>query len=558
MFLIEGDGKAVLYTGDVRAEPWWVNSIAQSPSLLPYSAGVKILDCLYLDTTFATHEEPYRDFPTKAEGLKELLLKVSKCPPDSLFYFRAWTLGYESVWVVLSDLLRSKIHVDEYACRLLSAKPCRGNSGFSEGPQLTGFQLGHVWHQGCLSQESDTRIHSCEPGLPCHRELSKKKNVIWITPIISRLNDGTEVRELGAGGGWGDLHSKSGLNLDSNTSLEQIKGFMQLHLDNKDQMTAVDEALAQAWKLRSFTLFLQGLENVLTGAEPALPLKELKEALMDFSKQADELPVSKETGRGSGTGTTIHFPYSRHSSYNELRDLVGKFRPRDICPCTVEESSWCEDLSMEALFGDLCTDKAFFYDALIRRRAEDVQGLASSTDNKKRKRDHGDSQETVSQMDSDEEVEYTSAMMQAERETHSDKDRDAPNIQASSITGQTDIDSRPGCAVDISRVQSVFRRINSSSEVIIIEDDSEEGCSVNMSAFDGEAEQGMSPAREEDGAQGTGGHSSKARLEDRKTARIGAYKAAKQCLQGQDDSEWNWYPLRSAGRSHDDQEELEL
>ena len=23
MFLIEGDGKAILYTGDIRAEPWW-------------------------------------------------------------------------------------------------------------------------------------------------------------------------------------------------------------------------------------------------------------------------------------------------------------------------------------------------------------------------------------------------------------------------------------------------------------------------------------------------------------------------------------------------------
>src|SRR5271155_5383371 len=30
MFLIEGDGKAILYTGDVRAEPWWVSSISRN------------------------------------------------------------------------------------------------------------------------------------------------------------------------------------------------------------------------------------------------------------------------------------------------------------------------------------------------------------------------------------------------------------------------------------------------------------------------------------------------------------------------------------------------
>ncbi|KIV96864.1 hypothetical protein PV10_00679 [Exophiala mesophila] len=534
MFLIEGNDRAILYTGDVRAEPWWVNSIGQSPSLLPYSAGVKILDCLYLDTTFATHEEPYRDFPTKADGLKELMLKVSICPPDSLFYFRAWTLGYENVWIVLSDLLQSKIHVDEYACRLLSDKSCRGDSGFSEGPSLTGYQLGNVWHQGCLSQDNATRIHSCEPGLPCHRELSRKKNVIWITPIISRLNDGTEVGELGAGGGWGDLHSKSGLNLDSGISLDQIKAFMQLHLDNKEQMTVVEEALAQAWKLRNFTLFLQGLENVLTGDELVLPLKEMKEALMGFGKQAGGPPAPTKTGTLSGTNTTIHFPYSRHSSYNELRDLVGKFRPKDICPCTVDESSWCEDLSMEALFGDLCSDKTFFYDESIRRRAEEVQALASSTGNKKRKRDLGDSQETVSKMSSDEDVEYISAVTEAERETDSKKDRDKPSTQPSLTTGQSDVNSLPGYVVEISKVQSAFRRINSNSDVIIIEDDSEEDCSVDTSVFDGEAE------------------------DNRKSARIGAYKAAKQCLKGQDDSEWNWYPLRSAGRSHDDQDELEL
>ena len=34
MFLIEGNGKAILYTGDIRAEEWWVNSIVQNLSLI--------------------------------------------------------------------------------------------------------------------------------------------------------------------------------------------------------------------------------------------------------------------------------------------------------------------------------------------------------------------------------------------------------------------------------------------------------------------------------------------------------------------------------------------
>jgi DNA cross-link repair 1C protein len=84
-FLIEGDGHAILYTGDVRAELWWVNSIVQNPFILPYACGHKKLDCIYLDTTFASHEDSYRRFPTKAEGLKELLEKTSKFPNDTIF-----------------------------------------------------------------------------------------------------------------------------------------------------------------------------------------------------------------------------------------------------------------------------------------------------------------------------------------------------------------------------------------------------------------------------------------------------------------------------------------
>jgi len=41
--------------------------------------------------------------------------------------------------------------------------------------------------------------------------------------------------------------------------------------------------------------------------------------------------------------TKIFFPYSRHSSYPELCDLVARFRPRDIWPCTAGHWEWHED-----------------------------------------------------------------------------------------------------------------------------------------------------------------------------------------------------------------------
>jgi DNA cross-link repair 1C protein len=103
MFLIEGDGKAVLYTGDIRSEPWFVNALTRNPVLIEYTSGLKTLDCIYLDTSFTDDIA----FPTKAEGLRELLQKVAKYPPETKFHFAAWTFGYEEVWMALSRALKS-------------------------------------------------------------------------------------------------------------------------------------------------------------------------------------------------------------------------------------------------------------------------------------------------------------------------------------------------------------------------------------------------------------------------------------------------------------------
>ena len=109
MFLIEGSSKAILYTGDIRSEPWWVHSLVRNPILLPYTTDLKQLDRLYLDTTFATKEDIYARFPSKAEGIRELLTKARQYPPSTVFYINAWTLGYEDVWVALSSFLQSSV-----------------------------------------------------------------------------------------------------------------------------------------------------------------------------------------------------------------------------------------------------------------------------------------------------------------------------------------------------------------------------------------------------------------------------------------------------------------
>ena len=116
MFLIQGAGKAVLYTGDIRSEPWWVEALVRNPIMVPYTHGMRRLDKVYLDTTFASERHDIPSFPTKAQGLAELLIKVAKYPQDTVFHLHAWTYGYEEVWIALTNALDSRVGLTHTRC----------------------------------------------------------------------------------------------------------------------------------------------------------------------------------------------------------------------------------------------------------------------------------------------------------------------------------------------------------------------------------------------------------------------------------------------------------
>lgn len=67
--------------------------------------GLKTLDRVYLDTSFTEDVE----FQAKSDGIRELLGKVSKYPEHTIFYFSAWTYGYEDVWIALAKALDTKV-----------------------------------------------------------------------------------------------------------------------------------------------------------------------------------------------------------------------------------------------------------------------------------------------------------------------------------------------------------------------------------------------------------------------------------------------------------------
>jgi hypothetical protein len=376
MFLIEGDGKAVLYTGDIRAETWWINSLVQNPVLIPYTLGKRRLDCMYLDTTFATKSQPYKEFPSKAEGIQELLHNISEYPDDTVFYFHSWTFGYENVWVALSNALESRIHLDDYRAQIYGSlstleKKLLCESGLNvhsdnkslrdsglevrEAPVLCGFRNGNHIQPGCLTSRESVRIHSCERGMSCRvMDNDREAKVVHIIPIITRAN-GTEIAELGAGGGKGDLEQKE--ELDTSSVAETGK-LMELCVETIKDETLMSKVLALLHQTLAGNAGYLDLDRQMQKASEAsqdgLSLHTLVSVLSANASKSAKIEELRNR--------TIRFPYSRHSSYSELCELVAAFKPKDVFPCTVDEERWTPELSMQNLFGHSCSEEVFCHD----------------------------------------------------------------------------------------------------------------------------------------------------------------------------------------------------
>ncbi|KAH2316420.1 hypothetical protein KXV47_001110 [Aspergillus fumigatus] len=394
MFLIEGDGKAVLYTGDIRAERWWVNSLVRHPVLIPYTLGSKKLDKIYLDTTFARINHVCRSFPSKAEGLRELLQKVEAYPKETIFYFRAWTFGYEDVWIALSAFLNTKVHIDRYQIGLYRSLISNSRRAISEAPALCGFELGNRFVPGALTEDESSRVHSCEPGVHCSAVRSKR--TVYIMPIVGRLEDGTRVPEIGAGGGGGgDLYQTHELELPDQSSLEQLESLCLEQIGDPETLSQMRKDLTEAFKSKNKALPLDsyGMKDVSD-----IPLQELVHILgrgrSDKEMWSDDVKASalRDTS-GNRLPKTIYFPYSRHSSYEELCELVSAFKPRDVYPCTVDALEWDEDVSMRNLFGQLCSGHEFVHDQYMRDTIANDEELQS----RKRARYEDDSTQSTQQ-----------------------------------------------------------------------------------------------------------------------------------------------------------------
>ncbi|PFH59821.1 hypothetical protein XA68_11839 [Ophiocordyceps unilateralis] len=356
MFLIQGDGKSILYTGDVRCEPSFISSLARSPLLIEYSCGIKTLDTIYLDTSFIA-DIP---FPSKAAGIAELLRAVARYPDDTVFHIRAWTYGYEDVWIALSSALDSPIHVDDYKLRVYGALRTSSEHHLAAGAAaLTGHMCANTPHPGCLTSDTHVRLHSCEKGNMC--AVAKGPAVVSIQPIVTRLADGEALAEQGVGGGGEDLEREAELTF----SLQDDGPAL---MDLISRCDTLDEAQREGLKKAMEKVQEEGrglLLNVVASSLGEGDEAQVHNALNALSRLVSGSGKNEAAGSDRNmTGhlpTVIRFPYSRHSSYPELCRLIKMFGPHDVWPCTVDKKRWkAQAISIRSLFGDFCSHRQIF------------------------------------------------------------------------------------------------------------------------------------------------------------------------------------------------------
>ncbi|KAI0657242.1 hypothetical protein C8Q70DRAFT_1046208 [Cubamyces menziesii] len=187
MFLVEGTKGAVLHTGDLRAEPWFVDCLRHNPFVQKYldvSAAAPSpvrkqasrrskprLEAIYLDTACLLN---IYDVPSKVDAANGVAGLMALFPDETRFYINAWTWGYEEIYKAVARTFHSKIHVDRYKHGVYS------------------HLIGDPFLKSIITKDSvSTRFHACERFDRCeHVRVNGREShtptghhVVYVNPV---------------------------------------------------------------------------------------------------------------------------------------------------------------------------------------------------------------------------------------------------------------------------------------------------------------------------------------------------------------------------------------
>ncbi|KAI8817963.1 beta-lactamase-like protein [Fimicolochytrium jonesii] len=113
MFLIEGSKGNVVYTGDMRAEDWFLDTLESHMSSFSNILHV------YLDTTFC--HESFADFPSKSRSIEAFMEVIRQYDAETCFVIGYNILGVEPIWDRIYEDYGEKVHTIVRSTQRLSS-----------------------------------------------------------------------------------------------------------------------------------------------------------------------------------------------------------------------------------------------------------------------------------------------------------------------------------------------------------------------------------------------------------------------------------------------------
>eukprot|EP00397_Hematodinium_sp_SG-2012_P004142 GEMP01004153.1.p1 GENE.GEMP01004153.1~~GEMP01004153.1.p1 ORF type:complete len:1242 (+),score=270.45 GEMP01004153.1:88-3813(+) len=325
--------KTVVHTGDCRASPEFVKAVAEA---------APVVDELYLDTTYCSPTYSFWPQEVALREVERLVLEEKERDPNTLFVVGSYSIGKEKVALVMGAALQSAVYVHcSRRWRIL------GLSGVTNSAPNAFTHT--IPQKRALVKEVDTTIDaSITQAGPAERFADDAE-------AQSKGRDPTMVKRMDQNPIWqSDLTSTtpfaSALDEDTSAMLAEDKDSF-----NGDAESGIDDAGLVGLRTREEERESESSEY------PSLPrdfpivhmvsmknLKHDKMCELQEKYRASSVCGFRPTGWAQRTkaikpwvvGRTRLYgvPYSEHSSFIELVDLVKTLKPKKIVP-TVNAST---------------------------------------------------------------------------------------------------------------------------------------------------------------------------------------------------------------------------
>ena len=288
-------------------------------ALYPYLHGSKVLDNIYFEMICRDRPKHCRLRPN-GDTITDLINLIETYPPDTIFLFYFTTKGYEDVFLRLHAHFGIKVHVDEDTYQLFQkiSDPAIYDYGplftIPNSNDMSGNFCYYDEDKACLTTDL-TRFRSCKPDCACltreipgvvHAKVCVANDLQW----VAQRNQPQEI--------------SSSLNVPI-TEGKDAKGNP-----------------VKVYKLpRDKRPFPDANSNIYD--------EQINEQYITNTDKTQLLPCH------------IKYNFSRHSSFEEIFNLIKLFGPRQVYPFD-HGVSGARKFRMRKLFGEVCSGTEFRFD----------------------------------------------------------------------------------------------------------------------------------------------------------------------------------------------------